>query len=476
MNPGISLNVFVGSPLLLRRLPDGPCLIIDADQPRLDQFRCQLPLEQHQFTVELIQGVVATENADGLTWHRFNDARFNGPWPLSVWGSLAPNLSPIDQCLFQPRSLASFLEQSGLLRHQELPIKLWLRQGNPIEVLNSAGPYLQRLESILLRYPALPDKQQVALENSLFESGLVLSDVDDNAWVRPCLRLSEIKPPGVVNVLKNLFDRDVYLQIKPELLGKSDEFLLEHWLNQVKIADVVDLMRKVWTSQSLGIPGLDPDDPVNVFGMLFDHHAYRQLKPELNDWSEQELLLHWIRQPNLSELSHQMRRIRQTMPRQIDQITDDDIVIQALSSLFPYGFYRAQRPDLAHLPDQDLLRHYCKVGCDEDVELADGVLMPHVLNALTKVFPYALYRRQHPDVADLDDHSLVEHYCRSGMHQAIDLSEQSVVHEAQSFPASEQEQLRVRVKELEVLLGASMAQIRDLQQALSESASQRSNG
>ena len=83
MNPGSSLNVFVGSPQLLRRLPDGPCLIIEADQQRLDQFRLQHPLEEHRFTVELIQGVVGTENADGLTWHRFNDPRFNGPWPLS---------------------------------------------------------------------------------------------------------------------------------------------------------------------------------------------------------------------------------------------------------------------------------------------------------------------------------------------------------------------------------------------------------
>ena len=51
MKPGISLNVFVGSPQLLRRFPDGPCLIIEADQQRLDQFRFQHSLERHRFAV-----------------------------------------------------------------------------------------------------------------------------------------------------------------------------------------------------------------------------------------------------------------------------------------------------------------------------------------------------------------------------------------------------------------------------------------
>ena len=408
MNPGISLNVFVGSPQLLRRFPDGPCLIIDADQQRLDQCRLQHPLEQHPFAIELLQGVVATENVDGLTWHRFNDARFNGPWPLSEWVALAPNLSEIDQCALQPRSLAMFLDQSGLLGNQALPIRLWLRQGNPNEILNSAGPYLQRVDSILLRYPALPPEQQIALESALSQAGLVLSEFDDNAWIRQNLTLTELHQPALVNALR----------------------------------------------------------------LLFDVSAYRQLRPDLSEWSDLDLLQHWLDQFDSISSAESMRMIRQTMPRQIDQIADDDVVIQALSSLFPCSFYRALRPDLAQMTDLELIRHYCRVGRSEGVELAEGVLMNHALEALTKVFPYAMYRQQWPDLVDLDDRSLIEHYCRSGMHQTVDLSEQVVVQQAQSFPASEYEQLRVRVKELEQLLAASTARIGELQQTLQASLSE----
>ena len=476
MSPGISLNVFVGAPQLLHQFPAGPCLIIDADQQRLDQFRHQAPLGCHGFAIELIQGVVAPENTDGLTWHRFSDARFNGPWPLSAWTDLAPNLSEIDQCSFQPRPLTSFLNQSGLLANQGQTITLWLRQGNPIEILESAGSILQRLDSILLRYPALPAAQNIELENAFSQVGLVLSDLDDNAWVRPYMTLSEIQPVGLINFLRLIFDLDSYLQLKPHLKGLSDDLVLEHWLNRPEAADVVGAMRSVWLSQSLQIPGVDPLEIVKALGELFDHRFYRQLKPELADQLDRELLVDWLQQPDRRELSDEMMCMRQTMPRELDQIPDDDVVIQALLSLFPFGFYRNQRPDLAHLSDQELLRHYCRFGRDEGVELADGVLMPHVLEALTKVFPYALYRTQCPDLADFDDRSLIEHFCRSGMYQTIDLSERSVVQEAQSFPASEQEKLRVRVKELEELLGASTAQILELQQTLLELMSEHSNG
>ncbi len=408
MNPGISLNVFVGSPQLLRRFPDGPCLIIDADQQRLDQCRLQHPLEQHPFAIELIQGVVATENTDGLTWHRFTDSRFNGPWPLSEWIDLAPNLSEIDQCLLRPRPLASFLDQSGLLGDQTLKIKLWLRQGNPIELLESSGSYLQRVDSILLRYPALPPEQQIGLESALSQAGLVLSEFDDNAWIRQSLTLTELHQPALVNALR----------------------------------------------------------------LLFDVSAYRQLRPDLSEWSDLDLLQHWLDQFDSVSSAESMRMIRQSMPRQIDQIADDDVVIQALSSLFPCSFYRALRPDLAQMTDLELIRHYCRVGRSEGVELAEGVLMNHALEALTKVFPYAMYRQQWPDLVDLDDRSLIEHYCRSGMHQTVDLSEQVVVQRAQSFPASEYEQLRVRVKELEQLLAASTARIGELQQTLQASLSE----
>ena len=53
---------------------------------------------------------------------------------------------------------------------------------------------------------------------------------------------------------------------------------------------------------------------------------------------------------------------------------------------------------------------------------------------------------------------------------------QIVVQQAQSFPASEHEQLCVRVKELEQLLAASTARISELQQTMQASLSESVGG
>ena len=55
MNSEPCLNVFVGCPPLLRKLPEGPCLILDADQAALDVFQQQNLVQEHS-NVEALAG------------------------------------------------------------------------------------------------------------------------------------------------------------------------------------------------------------------------------------------------------------------------------------------------------------------------------------------------------------------------------------------------------------------------------------
>ena len=140
--------------------------------------------------------------------------------------------------------------------------------------------------------------------------------------------------------------------------------------------------------------------------------------------------------------------------------------MKALEALFPYHFYRSLRPDLDRLDDRKLIEHFCTNGLKEGIRLEDGVEMQYAVRALRHVFPYSFYRRLCPDLTDLDDESLLLYFCRNGFDQRIDLSEESVQSFAGSFPVSEVEVLKSRVKELEQYLDLSREQVNELRNAL----------
>lgn len=126
----------------------------------------------------------------------------------------------------------------------------------------------------------------------------------------------------------------------------------------------------------------------------------------------------------------------------------------ALKQLFPYDFYRSLRPDLDHLNDDDLVRHFCDHGLDEGLKLESGVEFQYVMEALRKVFPYQYYRKLCPDLSGLNDRSLLLFYCQNHLSTDLNLSETAVCNYAGSFPVSEVEFLRVKVQRLEKLLAA----------------------
>ena len=395
------LNVFVGCPPLLGKLPAGPCLILDAEQAALDAFAFQQQqlLQEHTKAV-VLQSVVLAGSDDDVIWRRFSDSRFNGVWDLSTWFEMAPNLRELDQSLIDAAPFSSVLEQSNLIADPWSSIRLFLRQGDPVQILNGAGSWLKRCSSILLRYPGMPREKQRVFEQACAAAGFKRAAVDDNAWI-------------------------------PK---RSD------W-NEIQ---------------------------VSILQFLFDSTSYRQLRPDLQEFSDSDLLQHWLNSPDPKSLVDQMQRCQRMMPRQIDEVSSDDPILEALRSIFPYDFYRLTRPDLAEKSDEDLLIHFCKLGFSEGVQLADGVILGDVLEALIKVFPYQLYRQINPSVRDLDNRSLVNHFCRVGLRQDLDLSEQTRIKELYSFPSSEIEQLRVRVKQLEQLLAASSRQIFELQNFYSD--------
>jgi len=162
----------------------------------------------------------------------------------------------------------------------------------------------------------------------------------------------------------------------------------------------------------------------------------------------------------------ELLEMQSNLRREFYEIPEDDPCLKALEALFPYHFYRSLRPDLDCLDDRKLLEHFCTNGLKEGIRLEDGVEMQYAVRALRHVFPYSFYRRLCPDLTDLDDESLLLYFCRNGLDQRIDLSEESVQSFAGSFPVSEVEVLKSRVKELEQYLDLSREQVSELRNAL----------
>ena len=402
MNSEPCLNVFAGCPPLLRTLPKGPCLILDADQSALDAFASehQPLLQEHSNAVVLQSVVLAGPDDDVVIWRHFSDSRFNGVWDLSTWFELAPNLFELDQTSIQAATMSSVLQQSNLIAESWNTIRLFLRQGDPVQILHGAGWLLKCCTSILLRYPGIPCEKRIDFEEACSALGFTRSAVDDDAWIP-------------------------------------------------KISD--------WT-----------EIQVTTLQLLFDATLYRLIRPDLQEYSDSDLLHHWLNSSDPRSLVDQMHRCQRTMPRQIDEVRSDDPILQALRSLFPYDFYRRERPDLSDMSDESLLTHFCQTGISEGVQLSEGLILGDALEALRNVFPYQHYREINPAIIDLDDRSLVHHYCRVGLRQDLDLSEETRMRQLQSFPSDEHQKLLVRVKELEQLLEASSQQLSSLQNSFSE--------
>ena len=309
MDPENQLSVFAGCPHRLGQLPDGACLVLDAEEEVLEKFKQHYSYECQQQSIKFRQVVLSSRESDQGQWFCFTDARFNGFWPLKNWIDWAPNLKQIDCHTVYTETLFGLLDQA-IDFDTTSRIHLYLRQGNPVEILNGLGQKLANCDRILFRYPWLPKPIQSQVEAILLKNGFIQSKIDDHAWVRQQFDFNKSMP---------------------------DQRLLGALLS------------------------------------LFDSSLYRQIYPNLHHFSDQELLEHWLNQPNPHQLAFNIRELLKTAPRSFDEVKPEDPIRTALYQIFPFNLYRKIRPDLADFDDEQLVRHFCLTGLREGCDLSESV-------------------------------------------------------------------------------------------------------
>ena len=183
MGSARQLTVVVGAPVVASSLPKtGLLLIVEADLEQARQLGQELAGEVQ---VTVCAEVLTPEEGAPVRWHRFNDARLNGPAGLQAWKKQYPNLQLIGEEQRRGRCLAGVLNAWG--QQQGLQDQPWLhlevRQGDPMAAVGGLGPWLAGLQSVHLDITKTAAQWHQPLDAWLRQRGLI-GVADAPGWWR----------------------------------------------------------------------------------------------------------------------------------------------------------------------------------------------------------------------------------------------------------------------------------------------------
>ena len=369
------MSVLVGCPASPTQLPDGPCLIVDAesiDQKDLiaQKFYCaHYPEPPVDNVVLLNQTVISEFDHQIIDWNIFSDSRFNGPSTLSELSEQYPNLRLIESRKIEGITLSTVLVDQNVLSDPLSTFELILREGDPLVALQSAKEWLARCTRISLRGLVTSSKSREAAEAFLGASGFCKSSVDSCVWT-PELEVSSLHLSLIRCGLLALFNADVYRKLYPQTKEMADVELIDHWLSQPDFREIaIEIEKNIHNS-------IDRDGIL----ALFNADVYRKLYPQTKEMTDVELIDHWLSQPDFRDVSKLMNDAIQRNPTPLAELTDQDPVLQLLHNIFPFDFYRSQRSDLSQISNRELINHYWTNGQYEGIDLSES----NVKNVLDK--------------------------------------------------------------------------------------------
>ena len=159
MNPAKHFYVLIGAPTLADHLPQGPSLVIDADQTQLDRLASDLKenASVFQFPSVLRCAVLSLEPGHLLPWFSFNDSRFDGVLAPEHWADGAPNLRCLHQQMLGGERLSDLLDEAALPLEEHQTGALVVRQGDPLAALAGWGDWAALFQTVHVITPQAAD-------------------------------------------------------------------------------------------------------------------------------------------------------------------------------------------------------------------------------------------------------------------------------------------------------------------------------
>jgi len=230
-----------------------PTLVLEAQADRLEALRLQLGPQSNHPMLVMRQAVLAASSETDITWFRFNDARLNGVVPLERLQPHYPNLQLVGQDTLPAHTLADVLNAWPATSEGQNCIELSIGQGDPLQMLGGAGAWLHRLQRIQLIGPRANELWREGCDSWLQHQGFRPDPHNPLSWsldadaVRLIQQQAEIdalrqrleqeqqqhseREDRLQAALRHVFPYSTYRDKRPELDAFNDQDLVEHFVN-----------------------------------------------------------------------------------------------------------------------------------------------------------------------------------------------------------------------------------------------------
>ena len=293
------LSVFVGCPHSPTQLPAGPCLVVNSEAIDQNEWLSEESLFTHrnlrsdERLITIDETVITAYDQELVEWHIFSDDRFNGPWKLSDFTDQFPNLRLRSFKTIKGVTLYTILNKQKILADPFSTYQLFIRQGDPLIILQSAGEWLVRCVSISLHGLICSPSTYASCEAYLRLCGFCQSDVDSSVW-HPHFEKSAFHLSLIRYCLLALFNADAYRELYPEIKDKTDSELMNHWLIQPDYHEISKIIYDYVRCQPVQLSELTDKDPaLKLILHTFPFNFYRKIRPDLSDIPDKDLIIHF---------------------------------------------------------------------------------------------------------------------------------------------------------------------------------------
>jgi hypothetical protein len=348
MGSAEELTVVVGAPLGAGSLPKaGLLLIVEADLEKARQLSHELGDEAR---VLVCAEVLTAEEGAPVRWHRFNDARLNGPAGLNAWIEQYPNLQLVGEEQRRGRCLAEVLNawphQRGLQGQPWLHLEVL--QGDPMAAVVGLGPWLAGLQSVQLDISKTAEQWHQPLDAWLRERGLVGVADAPGRWQRD----------PVATLQLSLQEKERRMaELEEQFSAQGLSLLLAHTNHQELAAE-----RDQLKGERDGL-AVERDD---LASQLETRIAQRDELLEERDQLNCERDSLRSEGQKIADENVRLTCDRKLLAEQVNQLQEYVKKLKAAYLLiFPYEKYRATRSDLDGMDDLSVANHYHEYGLDE---------------------------------------------------------------------------------------------------------------